>query len=87
MKTDPLITRDYLAIERTRLANERTFLSYFRTFVVLLSSGIAIIKLQFLQDLSVLGIALVIMAPILLLIGILRMIYVRRSIKKYYTNG
>ena len=31
-----LITRDWLAIERTKLANERTFLAYFRTFLVLL---------------------------------------------------
>ena len=42
-----LITRDWLAIERTKLANERTFLAYFRTFIVILGTGITILKLEF----------------------------------------
>ena len=38
-------TTDILALERTKLANERTFLAYFRTFIVLISSGLAVLKL------------------------------------------
>lgn len=40
-----LILRDYLALDRTMLANERTLLSYLRTAIMLLISGITIIKL------------------------------------------
>lgn len=79
-----LITRDYLAIERTRLANERTFLAYFRTFVVLLSSGFAILQLPALRELRLLGWILLVVAPLLLTIGVVRLIVVRRSIRKFY---
>ena len=79
-----LITRDYLALERTRLANERTFLAYFRTFVVMLSSGFAIIKMEFLQEIKELGLAFIIIAPLILSIGIVRLFYVKRRIGKYY---
>ena len=75
---------DVLAVERTRLANERTFLAYFRTFIVFLSSGIAILKLQALQDLKIVGYYLLIVAPVMLSIGVFRFFYVRRQIKKYY---
>jgi len=81
-----LITRDYLAVERTRLANERTFLAYFRTFVVFLSSGVAILRLEFLQDIKFLGVSLIALAPVILLIGALRLMYVRRKIRKYYSK-
>jgi putative membrane protein len=85
-KPSELIVRDFLAIERTRLANERTFLSYFRTFVVMLSSAFAIMHLEFLSDLKWLGVILLVVAPIILFIGIGRLIYVKRRIKMYYTN-
>jgi len=81
-----LITRDYLAIERTRLANERTFLAYFRTFVVFLSSGVAILRLEFLQEIRFLGIILLAVAPLIVLIGAWRLIHVRREIRKYYST-
>lgn len=79
-----LITRDLLAIERTRLANERTFLSYFRTSVVILSSGFAIIKLEVLDEISELGVVLLLLGPAILILGIIRFFYVKRQIKKYY---
>lgn len=81
---EELITRDLLAIERTRLANERTFLSYFRTAVVILSSGFAIIKLEFLDEISELGVFLMFLGPAILVLGIIRFFYVKRQIKKYY---
>ena len=46
---------NFMALVRTKLANERTFLAYFRTFAVLLSSGLAIIKIDVLQELMGLG--------------------------------
>lgn len=40
-----LILRDQLAIDRTRLANERTLLSWLRTALMMLVSGITLLKL------------------------------------------
>lgn len=79
-----LITRDFLAIERTRLANERTFLAYFRTSVVFLSAGFAILQLDALQELRLLGWFLLFLSPAILVIGVIRLMYVRRKIRKYY---
>ena len=81
---DTLITRDWLAIERTKLANERTFLAYFRTFIVILGTGITILKLEFFSDLKSFGIFLLAIAPIILIIGIVRLFRVKRTIKKHY---
>ncbi len=87
MQKSHLITRDYLAIERTRLANERTFLAYFRTFIVMLGSGIAVVKLDMLEEIQFLGISLLVLAPIILGIGWFRLVYVRRSIRKFYSEA
>lgn len=79
-----LITRDWLAIERTKLANERTFLAYFRTFIVILGTGITILKLEFFSDLKSFGIILITISPVILIIGILRLIKVRKIIRNHY---
>lgn len=79
-----LITRDWLAIERTKLANERTFLAYFRTFMVFLGTGLTIIKMHMFVRMEWFGILLLIMAPIVLAIGIYRLIKVRNIIQKHY---
>ena len=85
MEEQELITRDWLAIERTRLANERTFLAYFRTFIVLLGTGITILKLELFQELKSFGIVITALSPILLFIGIARLIHVKKKIKMHYT--
>lgn len=82
--TTQLITRDWLAIERTKLANERTFLAYFRTFMVFLGTGLTIIKLHMFAQLESFGIVLLIFAPIIMAIGIYRLIKVRSLIRKHY---
>lgn len=79
-----LITRDWLAIERTKLANERTFLAYFRTFVVFLGTGLTVLKVEFFSDLKAFGMALLIMSPIILIVGIIRLFKVKKTIRKYY---
>lgn len=81
MNKTPLSLTDDLAIDRTKLANERTFLAYFRTFIVLLSSGFAIIKLKLLSQIQWMGHILIIAAPLLLLIGYIRFVYAKKSIK------
>ena len=74
---------DTLAIERTKLANERTFLAYFRTFIILISSGLAIIKLEILHQLAFLGISLIILAPLILALAIYRYYHVKRKISRF----
>lgn len=80
----PLITRDWLAVERTKLANERTFLAYFRTFIVFLGTGITLLKLDFFSEMKSFGIILLVISPVILIIGLLRLFSVKRTIKKYY---
>ena len=84
MDKSHLISTDALAIVRSRLANERTFLAYFRTFIVFLSSGFAILKIEVLQEIRDIGYFLTILSPFLLFIGIVRFLYVKRQIRKYY---
>ena len=79
-----LITRDWLAIERTKLANERTFLAYFRTFIVILGTGITILKIEFFSDLKFFGIILISISPIILFIGVYRLFRVKKTIRKHY---
>ena len=83
---EELITRDWLAIDRTKMANERTFLAYIRTFMVVLGSGIAVIKVEVLQDLTGLGFFFIALAPVILVFGIARFLYVRKHIHKYYSE-
>ncbi len=78
-----LSTSDRLAIERTKLANERTFLAYFRSAIVFASSGFAIIQLEVLQKVMWIGYALIIIGPILLCIGLLRFLSIRKRIGRY----
>lgn len=84
MKERELITRDWLAIDRTKMANERTFLAYLRTFIVILGSGVAILKVDVLEDLAGLGFSFVALAPVILVLGIARYLHVRKHIHKYY---
>ncbi|NRA93134.1 MAG: DUF202 domain-containing protein [Psychroserpens sp.] len=79
-----LITRDWLAIERTKLANERTFLAYFRTFVVFLGTGLTVLKIEFFSELKSFGIILLVISPIILVVGIIRLFRVKQTIRKHY---
>ena len=82
-KKQALTISEKLAIDRTKLANERTFLAFFRSFVVMLSSGLAIIKLQFLKNIYILGIVLMIIALFLLIYGMLHYFKVNKRISAY----
>ncbi|WP_020536168.1 DUF202 domain-containing protein [Lewinella cohaerens] len=77
---------DLLALERTKMANERTFLAYFRTFMVFLSSGFAVMKLEILHEIHSLGMALVILSPLVLMIGVYRLYRVRTFLKRIETK-
>lgn len=79
-----LITRDFLAIIRTKLANERTFLAYFRSAVIFLASGYSFYKIEILHNLKYFGLVFIAISPIVLIIGVIRSIATHRKIKKYY---
>ncbi len=83
-KEDELIVRDWLAIERTKLANERTFLAYFRTAIVLFGAGMGIIKVELFAELEIFGYVLAISSPVILTIGVVRLFYVKKIIRKHY---
>lgn len=83
-KEDELIVRDWLAIERTKLANERTFLAYFRTAIVLFGAGMGIIKVELFAELKLFGFVLALLAPVILIIGLVRLFYVKKVIRKHY---
>lgn len=85
MEQNEITRTDFLALERTKLANERTFLAYFRTFVVFVSSGFVILKVEALENLMVLGYIFIGMAIVLLVIGTVRFLYVKKRIAKYFT--
>ena len=84
MKAPEMSRTDYLALERTKLANERTFLAYFRTAIVFLSSGFAILKIEAFLNIIMLGYFLIIITFVVLFIGVVRFIYVKRRINRYY---
>lgn len=83
---DGLITRDHLAIARTKLANERTFLAYFRTAVIFMASGFSIVQLKVLTEIYWVGIVLIILSPFVFLMGLLRMLRVKKKIKSYASH-
>ena len=82
MKESELILRDLLAIERTKLANERTFLAYFRSSVFFIATGVSIIHINFFSEVNFLGWSFVGISPLLLTIGLVRLIKVRKSVSK-----
>jgi putative membrane protein len=76
-----LILRDVLAIDRTRLANERTLLAWVRTAVMLLVSGITLLKLfEGIWPLEALGVVLIPVALIAVAIGLRRYFQTRSLI-------
>ncbi|MFT4733693.1 MAG: putative membrane protein [Algoriphagus sp.] len=79
-----LILRDKLAIERTHLANERTFLAYFRTAFFFLASGITLLKVDYFFEIQHVGWIFVGIFPIILVLGIIRLVRVKSNVEKMY---
>lgn len=80
MQIGDLILRDRLAIERTKLANERTFLAYFRSSIFFLATGLSILHINFFNEVNYLGWFFIAISPIVFVIGIVRLISVRKSV-------
>lgn len=79
MKADePLIVRDYLALERTRLANTRTLLAYARTAIGSFGAGVGLVKLIDMPEVVPLGYALMIAAPFVMALGVVHALRVSK---------
>jgi putative membrane protein len=72
--------RDYLAMDRTTLANERTLLAYGRTALMILATGITLIKLFNSPGVAVLGYILIPLSVAMFLIGLHRYLKIRHAI-------
>lgn len=84
VKKEEIILRDHLAMERTKLANERTLFSYIRTSLYLILAGIAFLGMEDLGELKVLGYFSLIFSAIILIIGIIRFIQLKRHLRTLY---
>ncbi len=78
----PLILRDVLAMDRTRLANERTLLAWLRTALMLLVSGVTLIKLfEGVRTLEILGFSLIPVSILVAAWGVRRYLQTCRLIR------
>jgi putative membrane protein len=84
MEGQEMILRDYLALDRTKLANQRTLLAFVRTSLYLVVSGIAVIKVDFLEKISFLGFILVGVSLIVLILGIWNYFHFRKKMMNQY---
>ena len=75
-----LVLREYLAIERTKLVNETTLLAYIRTGLYFLVAGSTLGQIVETKFWKITGPALVAIGLILMVIGVIRFIRVRKTI-------
>lgn len=88
-QVDPnkVILRDYLAKDRTMLANERTFLAFVRTAIGFAGTGVACIKLVSDQTVMIMGIAMLVISPLIFVYGLSRYLSVRKRIQAIPDNN
>jgi len=80
-KSEELILRDRLALDRTRLANERTLLAYLRTSLMLLVAGATAVKLVDVNaSVVITGWVFIGIGTIIGVVGCWRFLAMRRSI-------
>jgi len=78
---ESLILRDILAVDRTVMANTRTFLSYIRTALTLFIAGVTFIHFFEPRILFLIGWFFVPVSGVVLLLGAIYFIKMKRSIK------
>lgn len=76
--------RDQLAIDRTHLANRRTLLAFIRTGLYLLMTAAAVWNLEVLRELKWLGEISIVAGILIMIIGIISFVKMRRKILKSY---
>ncbi len=76
-----IVLTDVLAIDRTQLANERTLLAWVRTSLMMLASGVTLIKLfEGVLYVELLGFALLPVSAVTVIYGVHRFIHMRGQI-------
>jgi putative membrane protein len=79
------LLRDSLAIDRTNLANQRTLLSFIRTSIMLLATGVTIMKLlPIINPLFYTGIIAIVASVVFITIGSFSYKRVKKDISKAY---
>lgn len=81
-KSEDMVLRDHLAVDRTILANERTFLAFIRTALTLFIGGISFIKFFDLFLLKVIGWVFVPLGILILLIGIKKYFRIKKDLQR-----
>ncbi|MBN2425853.1 MAG: DUF202 domain-containing protein [Calditrichaceae bacterium] len=83
---EPIILRDYLALERTKLANERTLLAYTRTSLYMILGGIAFLQLRDFIEIRWIGYLAIGLSVVIVFIGVLRYFQIRIRLNKFYEH-
>lgn len=81
---EKIILRDFLALQRTKLANERTLLSYTKFSLYLAGGGVALIKVDYLHPLRMLGYVALSGSLLLLVVGVVRFLQLNRQLRAFY---
>ena len=76
-----LITRDLLALDRTKLANERTLLAYLRSGVALVLAGVTLVHFAATSWLAWVGITCVPLGIAVLIFGTWRFMATARRLR------
>lgn len=84
---DDLITRDWLALGRSRLANERTLLAYARTAVAMVGLGLILAKwFDHLLAIAAGGL-LIVLGIVVAMVGLLRFLQENRRYRPLTRSG
>ena len=81
-----LVLREYLALERTKLANETTLLAYIRTGLYFLVAGSTLGHVIGTEFWKVLGTPLIIAGVLIMIIGVIRFVRLKKSIEASKKN-
>ena len=79
---EEMITRDYLALDRTELANSRTLLAYIRTAVAVFAAGIGMMEFIENSVIAVIGVVFMAVSPFVAVIGVICYIRMKSRLSK-----
>ena len=82
-RTAMAIERTEMAFERTRLTNSQTLLAYCRTAIGFLAAGIGMFEFVNNDTIINLGIMIMFLSPVIVGIGLVHYILVRRKLKSF----
>lgn len=86
-RTAMAVEQTEMAFERTSLTNSQTLLAYTRTAIALLAAGIGMFEFVNNNTIVTLGVAIMLLAPVVEAIGIIHFVLVRRRLKDLLQPG